>query len=102
MCFVTSGVLFLTCLYTLVHSQLARASTLPRSVVLGSRERAWSDDVPGEGEGVDGGEGVSEDIPAIPERCYSTSELGLEDEAPPLPPRLYTWSDVEDNDEEVS
>ena len=72
----------------------ARAATLPRNVVL-ARDRAWSDSVHGDGESV--GE---KDLPTLPERRYSSSELGLE-EAPPLPERLYSWSDVEDNDEEV-
>ena len=80
--------------------QVTRASTLPRNVVHG-RDRASSEGVPGEGDGV--GKGANEEeLPALPERRYSTSELGLEDEAPPLPPRRYSWSDVEDNDEEVS
>lgn len=42
-----------------------------------------------------------EEVPALPERHYSPTELGLEDEPPPLPPRNYSWSDVEDNDDEV-
>ncbi len=42
------------------------------------------------------------DVPLIPERQYSATELGLEDVPPPLPPRNFNWSDMEDNDEEVS